>query len=211
MTRRLCSLLLLLFLTAFSMTGAVSDREALPREAKVIFVADGDTIQLQTGHFVRLLGIDTPEKGQEYYARAKDYVRKRVLGKKVLLEYGPESKDDYGRLLAYVHYEYRQEQHFLNEEILREGLGHVYIVNKQEKYGETLLLAQREALLLRRGFWKLRLVETEHYYISSDKSHVFHRPRCRWARFIRNENIRFFFSKEEAYLEGLSPCRSCQP
>jgi len=211
MRRRHHSLLFLLILLSACLRGGLWGEEALPREAKVIFVADGDTVQLNTGHFVRLLGIDTPEKEQEYYAKAKDYVTKAVLGKKVLLEYGPEARDDYGRLLAYIWYEKRGDRVFLNEELLNKGLAHIYLVDKKESYRETFLLAQREAILLRRGFWRLRLVETENYYISSDKSHVFHRPRCRWARFTRYENVRFFFSKEDAYLEGLSPCRSCQP
>ncbi|HPE20251.1 MAG TPA: thermonuclease family protein [Candidatus Mcinerneyibacteriales bacterium] len=211
MIRRRCSLFFLICLTAAFLNGSVTGQEALPRDSKVIFVADGDTIQLQTGNFVRLLGIDTPEKGQEYYAKAKDYVRKTVLGKRVTLEYGPEERDDYGRLLAYVWVEQGGNRRCLNEELLSRGLAHIYFVNKRERHREEFLLAQREAILLRRGLWKLKLVETEHYYISSDKSHVFHRPRCRWARFIRYENIRFFFSKEDAYLEGLSPCRSCQP
>jgi len=142
---------------------------------------------------------------------AKDYVRKAVLGKRVTLEYGPEVRDDYGRLLAYIWMDQGGERRCLNKEILNLGLAHIYFVDKREAHREEFLLAQRKAILLRRGFWKLRLVETEHYYISSGRSHVFHRPRCRWARSIRNKNVRIFFSKEDAYLEGLSPCRSCQP
>lgn len=196
----------LLFILPLSLFG-----DSLPTKARVIFVADGDTVQLDTGQFVRLLGIDTPEKRQEYYAKAKDFCRKKVLGKTVFLEYGPEKKDRYGRLLAYVFVMEKGKKLFVNEALLHEGLAHTYFFDKQESYQEEFLLAQRKAILLRIGLWRLKLVETEEIYISSDNSNVFHRPRCPWAQNIKTKNVRLFFSKKEAYMEGLSPCRRCQP
>jgi hypothetical protein len=65
-------------------------------------VIDGDTIVVSNNVHVRLLGINTPEKGEEYYQEAKDFLESLVLNKTVKLEYGKDRKDLYGRTLAYV-------------------------------------------------------------------------------------------------------------
>jgi endonuclease YncB( thermonuclease family) len=70
---------------------------------KVRYVVDGDTIRLANGHYVRLIGIDTPERGRPYYAKAKRNLD-RLVGARVRLV-NPASTDDrdhYGRLLRYL-------------------------------------------------------------------------------------------------------------
>jgi len=57
---------------------------------------------MQGGIHVRMLGIDTPEKGKYYWQEAKDYLESRVYLKEVLLEKETEDKDQYGRLLRWV-------------------------------------------------------------------------------------------------------------
>lgn len=77
-------------------------------EARVIKVIDGDTIILEDGSRVRLIGIDTPEIGDashqpECYARrAADLARSLVEGKVVRLEKDTSDKDKYNRFLRYV-------------------------------------------------------------------------------------------------------------
>ncbi|MDD5746378.1 MAG: thermonuclease family protein [Candidatus Omnitrophica bacterium] len=84
-------------------------------------VIDGDTVQLENGERVRLLGIDTPEiyqsRESEEKARSRgtDVEAIRVLGKqaavftkqllegkRVRLTFDVDKKDKYDRLLAYV-------------------------------------------------------------------------------------------------------------
>jgi endonuclease YncB( thermonuclease family) len=69
---------------------------------------DGDTFQAATTTTIsptlditeitgfRLLGVDTPERGEEGYQEAKDYLRKRIVGKliHVRLKQGPGKKRD---------------------------------------------------------------------------------------------------------------------
>ena len=52
---------------------------------KVESVIDGDTIILATGEHVRLLGIDTPERGECYYQEATDFLKSLLINKLVLL------------------------------------------------------------------------------------------------------------------------------
>ena len=73
-----------------------------PRLYLVARIVDGDTLELGNGQLVRLVGIDTPERGQCGYAEASDRLAEMALGKEVTLTLSDEDKDRYGRLLRYV-------------------------------------------------------------------------------------------------------------
>ncbi|HSE46321.1 MAG TPA: thermonuclease family protein [Gemmatimonadales bacterium] len=68
----------------------------------VTHVVDGDTIDLGNGQTVRLVGIDTPERGDCGYDQATANMERLVLGKRVRLTTSDEDTDRYGRLLRYV-------------------------------------------------------------------------------------------------------------
>ncbi len=83
--------------------GSGGGQQTTAGEARVAYVVDGDTIRLTSGKYVRLIGIDTPERGRPYYAAAKRYLDRLVEGRVRLVN--PASTDDrdhYGRLLRYV-------------------------------------------------------------------------------------------------------------
>ena len=71
-------------------------------EAQVTRIIDGDTIEINRNESVRLLGINSPERGEPYYNEAKEFLENRTLNKSVKLEYGKDKTDRYGRTLAYV-------------------------------------------------------------------------------------------------------------
>lgn len=68
----------------------------------VTHVVDGDTIDLDSGDSVRLVGIDTPERGECGFGPAQSALKRLVLGKEVTLVASDEDADKYGRLLRYV-------------------------------------------------------------------------------------------------------------
>lgn len=74
--------------------------------ATVIHVVDGDTIKLDDGRTVRLIGVDTPEKGQCGYLEAIKVTAFYVDGIEVSLVKSKAGKtadrDKYGRYLRYV-------------------------------------------------------------------------------------------------------------
>ncbi len=121
-------------------------------------VIDGDTIVIQIGERqekVRLLGVDTPEtvhplKPVERFGKeASDFTRAMVEGKRVRLEYDWQTKDRYGRLLAYV---YLEDGTMLNEAIIKQGYGFAYI-KYPFKYIEEFRDHERQARETHQGLW----------------------------------------------------------
>jgi len=52
---------------------------------------------------------------------------------------------------------------------------------------------------------------TAHPFVASKSSGVFHRPDCRWAQNISDDNRVGYRTREEAEQSGKRPCRSCKP
>src|SRR2546428_2588984 len=103
---RLLSLLVLLAAVA-SIAGA----QPTSLDGAVVRVVDGDTIHVRLAdrvEKVRYIGVNTPEvhhprKGEEPGGReAAEVNRELVENKRVRLELDVQSRDRYGRLLAYV-------------------------------------------------------------------------------------------------------------
>lgn len=70
---------------------------------KVTSVVDGDTLDLSDGTVIRLIGIDTPERGQCGYGDAAAVMAALVPGFDITLMPGArDDVDKYGRLLRYV-------------------------------------------------------------------------------------------------------------
>jgi endonuclease YncB( thermonuclease family) len=118
---------------------------------EVIGVADGDTITVlrdKQPQKIRLYGIDCPEKRQPFGNRAKQLTSELVFGK--LVEVEPIATDRYGRTVAFV----QVENVLLNEELIKEGLGWVYV-----RYCKLPLCSEWQGLQLaaqaeKRGLWE---------------------------------------------------------
>jgi len=71
------------------------------RKEKVTEVIDGDTFRTnRRKHPVRLANVDTPEKREKGYQKAKDVLKKLILGEYVTVE--TKARDKYGRAVANV-------------------------------------------------------------------------------------------------------------
>jgi hypothetical protein len=51
----------------------------------------------------------------------------------------------------------------------------------------------------------------EHKYVASNSSDIFHKPDCRWAQNISQNNLVTYKSREEAIKAGKRPCKTCNP
>jgi len=69
----------------------------------VASVVDGDTLRLADGQTIRLIGVDSPERGECGFGPATSLTKSLTLGKRVTLGTGArDDRDRYGRLLRYV-------------------------------------------------------------------------------------------------------------
>ena len=107
----------------------------------VLRAVDGDTIELAGGQFVRLLGINTPERGMPCYNEAKEFLQGKAAGKKVTLEFDTEKTDRYGRWLAHAFSGNKN----LNVEIVDEGLAFPYFLGNNRKYEQEITGAKKNA------------------------------------------------------------------
>ena len=125
-------------------------------------VVDGDTLVLENGERVRLIGVDTPEtkdprRPVEHYGKeAAEFTKKMVEGKRIRLEFDPANahtghKDNtrQRRTLAYV---YLEDGTLLNAEIIKQGYGHAY-TRFPFKYIEEFRQVERKARENRKGLW----------------------------------------------------------
>lgn len=102
-------------------------------------VIDGDTIVVEGGQRVRLLGIDTQEEGERCYERAKNRLEEMILKKEIEME--GEGTGQYDRKLAYIFL----NDTFINAEMVREGLAVAYFYEEDAKYKDRIQRAEEEA------------------------------------------------------------------
>lgn len=134
-------------------------------------VVDGDTLKLENGERVRLIGIDTPEmhESDKLYRdaqrthqdvqtikalgrRAYNFTRNLLEGRRVSLEFDVERTDKYGRLLAYVYL--KDDGTFVNAEIIKQGYASLMTYPPNVKYADLFLKLYQQARQNRKGLWK---------------------------------------------------------
>ncbi|MCF0226864.1 MAG: thermonuclease family protein [Methanobrevibacter sp.] len=92
-------------------------------------VVDGDTIYVDGVGKIRLVGVNTPEKGAGGYDVSKEFVTKLCKGKTVGLDIdNSKNNDKYNRTLAVVIVDGKN----LNEMLLKEGLAEVMYIPPSE-------------------------------------------------------------------------------
>jgi micrococcal nuclease len=116
----------------------------------VASIGDGDTFTCSNGARVRLLLIDTPEKGQAPYGeRARQALRDLLpAGSTPRLETDVDAQDRYGRVLAYA---YTADGRMINEELARQGYALSLTYPPNVRHVERIRSAVQEARAAGRG------------------------------------------------------------
>ena len=122
------------------------DEEPEARGGRVAHVVDGDTLDVGRER-VRVLGIDTPERGECGYAPASRATAGLALGRVIQLEADETqaARDRFGRTLAYVRLPDGRD---LGEVLLRRGLARTFVVGRPFARVEAYREAERAGLLL---------------------------------------------------------------
>jgi endonuclease YncB( thermonuclease family) len=143
----------------FSATFATADVQGIPR------VVDGDTLDFgsKNAHvYVRLIGIDAPEKSQQCYNEVKELYSCGQLSKSALVSFISGRKvtclgkepDVYGRLLAYCYV----EESDLGLYMVETGNAEAY-----KKYGNIYMLTEKKAKKAKIGIWSGKHNSPEKY------------------------------------------------
>lgn len=100
---------------------------------------------------VRLIGIDAPEAGSHFAEQAAAYLVVRTTQKPLILRLEPtETRDRFGRLLAYV---YSSDASCVNQEIVRDGFAYADRRHRHSLRAQ-FEMAENEARKKSRGLWK---------------------------------------------------------
>ena len=171
--------LLLIFLSLFPNTSFAesnvdiffkSDNQY--KDVVVEEVISTDTIRLETGETIKLIGLHSPEMKRkkesaeldEYHfevekpedpetpveEQAFDFANNLLKGKHIRLEFDVQKKDAEHRTLAYVFLV--EDNTFVNTEIIRRGYAYLQIRPPNSKYDQKLREAYQEARKELHGF-----------------------------------------------------------
>ncbi|MEU3169615.1 thermonuclease family protein [Streptosporangium sp. NPDC006930] len=162
MTRGIGASLLAVVLAAPLAVAAPAEAAAVPKGAKkatVVKIVDGDTIDVRftrTGPTVRvrLLQVDTPERGACWFTAAtKRTATLLPVGKTTYLLADKEPKDRYGRSLFYA---WTAGGVFVNRNLVRYGYGKAVLYKPNDKYITVMRAEQTKAKRERLRIWSGR-------------------------------------------------------
>ena len=178
-------------------------------------VSDGDTITVEGVGKVRLVGVNTPEKGVKGADASTYFVKKLCLNREVSVDIdNSKNTDKYGRTLAVVIVDGKN----LNEMLLKEGLAEIMYMPPSEFYpydwaGDNTHVASHTSSSTdtTSSASKDTSSSAAGTYIGNSNSHKFHYPTCKSVGKMSEKNKITFSSRDEAINQGYSPCKNCNP
>jgi len=156
---------LLLVLSAFNAC-AVNNcpPQHIDESARVNYVYDGDTLQLEDGRKIRMLGIDTPEvfsrqreipadiKAAGEKARADLQQQLNMAQHKVSLAFGPQRFDRYSRTLAHV---FLADGTNLQARLIAQGDAIAFTTPPNDRMSSCYRQLEAKAMQAEKGIWQL--------------------------------------------------------
>lgn len=129
------------------------DQLASGESGRVVEVRSGDTLVLESGLVVRLVGIEAPRRDRPYAAQSRAALAGLAEGEAVRLFYGGARRDRYERALAQVRL--AQGGQWLQEALLKDGAARVRTYSDNVALAGAMLDAEAVARRARRGLWAL--------------------------------------------------------
>ena len=199
----------LFFLTAPPASGVEK------KAARAAEVLTGDSVRLEGGKILKYAGIQSPPLQhllplvRQYGEEARGFNQKLVEKRRILVEWGPQIRDDQNRLLGYV---FLEDGVFVNAEILKAGHARLALIPPNIRYAGVLRQAELEARRARRGLWK---EEPQNPYIQSEyvgekNTKIFYFPTSPELERIPQAQLVTFRSRVDAVAAGYRPCTACR-
>lgn len=174
------------FLFSFSLALAAGScpPQHIDETARVNYVYDGDTLQLEDGRKIRLLGIDTPEifsrkkviprdiKAKGEAARAALQKMLNTSKQQVSLAYGAQRFDRYKRTLAHV---FLSDGTNLQAALIRQGYGIAFTTPPNDRMSRCYQQQEAKAIKAKRGIWALSQYQIKSVRALTQNSAGFHR------------------------------------
>lgn len=187
--------------------------------ARVVGVSDGDTITVLSAdrvqHRIRLYGIDAPETGQDFGARAKQEASALAFGKTVTVRL--RDTDRYGRTVADV---ILPDGASLNVSMVGRGMAWWY--RPYAPRDLKLAASEARARAARRGLWgspnptlpwewrRGGGADQAAGVVGNRNSRLYHKPNCRGAAAMRAEHRVPFRTEADAVAAGYRRARDCR-
>ncbi|MEN8252091.1 MAG: thermonuclease family protein [Patescibacteria group bacterium] len=112
-------------------------------------VIDGDTFEIESGQRVRMIGIDTPERGKYFFTEATDRLKELIEGKEVTLSKDVSEVDRYGRLLRHVYV----KDNWINKQMIDEGYAKLATFPPDVLHVDVFEKSQKNAREQKKGLW----------------------------------------------------------
>ncbi|WP_113700827.1 thermonuclease family protein [Nonomuraea lactucae] len=137
--------------------GATAAPAGVPKgavAAKIVKIVDGDTVDVRRGGRtmrVRLLEVDTPERGRCWYRTATARTKALLpVGKTAYLLADKEPRDRYGRWLFYA---FNGKGVHVNRHLVRYGYGKAVLFRPNDRYIKVMRAEQARAQRERLRIW----------------------------------------------------------
>jgi endonuclease YncB( thermonuclease family) len=168
--RRLCQPALMLLavlvgvilpVASYAVADGVLAQLTVGERATVVDIVDGDTVRLDDGWQVRLVGIQAPKLplGRKNFKiwpladEAKSVLETLLLNREVELAYGGQRVDRHGRRLAHL---FLADGTWIQGELLLAGMARVYSFPDNRAVVAEMLVAEGRARHARAGIWDNR-------------------------------------------------------
>lgn len=114
-------------------------------------IIDGDTIHCPPVGRIRLIGIDTPERGQQPFgpAATEALTAMTPIGSTITVEFDVDREDRYDRILGYLW----ADGELVNWRLVREGWAMIATYPPNVRYTDAFLAAQQSARTDNVGLW----------------------------------------------------------
>ncbi len=151
MIKLLACLLTIISAFCFAQTQPFAPGQSLPAGKYTVTRAiDGDTVEITVEgvkRSVRTIGTNSPERGQPYYAEAKQFLADLVTNQIVTVVPGVEPVDRFGRVLGYV----LLEEHDVALMVAQAGFAQVLTVRPNDAFSDIYKVAVAGARAARKG------------------------------------------------------------